>query len=313
MSDKMYSKWRIAKKLAKAFANPYSPLLVQMVVSRRCNLSCGYCFEYDHISKPVPLDELKKRIDHLNNLGAVFITLNGGEALMHQEASQIVRYIYDAGMIPLMNSNGWLLKPHIIEALNEAGLFGIQISCDSMEENDMTQKSMRKLRPKLDMLKDLAKFRVRINGVLGSSNPQEVIEVAKIVTSYGFDFQCSLMRDETGAALPLSDEAREVYFQIRKMKSRLPKILNDDFQIPLAEGDNINWKCRSGARHFEIDSGGFVHYCQPKTGYPNKYILDYMLEDIKFHHNKVKECSKRCPVAYAHLGSRVDEFRPQNG
>jgi len=309
----MYSKWYLTKKLAKAFANPHSPLLVQMVVSRRCNLSCGYCFEYDNFSKPVPLDELKKRIDHLKNLGTVFVTLNGGEALMNPNVPQIVQYIKEAGMIPLMNSNGWLLKPQIIEELNTAGLYGIQISCDSMEENDITQKSMSKLRPKLDMLKKYAKFKVRVNGVLGSSNPQEVIDVAKIIVSYGFDFQCSLMRDESGQALPLTDQAREVYFQIRNMKSRLPKILNDDFQIPLAEGNTIDWKCRSGARHFEIDSGGFVHYCQPKTGYPNKYILDYTIDDIKLHHNKKKECSKRCPVAYAHLGSRMDELRPQTG
>ena len=47
---------------------------------------------------------------------------------------------------------------------------------------------MKRLRPKLEMLKEYARFRVRINGVLGSTPSQEVIEVARISMSYGFDF-----------------------------------------------------------------------------------------------------------------------------
>ena len=59
--------------------DPGRPVLAQIVVTRRCNLSCGYCYEYDKVSKPVPLDVLKSRIDHFKRLKVVFVTLNGGE------------------------------------------------------------------------------------------------------------------------------------------------------------------------------------------------------------------------------------------
>ena len=34
-------------------------------VASRCNLSCTYCNEYDDYSKPIPLDTIRERIDHL--------------------------------------------------------------------------------------------------------------------------------------------------------------------------------------------------------------------------------------------------------
>ena len=36
----------------------YGPWLAQVVVTRRCNLTCGYCTEYDRTSDPAPYDEL---------------------------------------------------------------------------------------------------------------------------------------------------------------------------------------------------------------------------------------------------------------
>jgi len=212
----------------------------------------------------------------------------------------------------MINSNGWLLTPKMIKALNTAGLYGIQLSCDALEDNTTTQKSMKRLKPKLELLKELANFNVRINAVLGSTPPEEVIEVAKIVSAYDFDFQCSLMRNEQGEAIKLEQHYQDAYHEIRSMKGRLPTILNDNFQLPLIKGEPINWKCRSGARYFHIDEHGLIHLCQPRTGIPAKKLEDYTHEDIHYHFNKVKTCSALCPHAYAHIGSRLDKFRPQS-
>lgn len=298
-------------KLIKAGIDTNRPILANIVVTRRCNLSCGYCFEYDKVSKPVPLATLKHRIDQFNRLKTVFVTLNGGEPLLHPNIVELTQYISGLGMIPMMNTNAHALKQEKIIGLNKAGLYGMQISCDSLEDNEVTQKSMKRLRPKLELLKGNANFIVRVNGVLGSGPPQEMLEVANIVLDYGFDFQCSFMRDSSGATIPLNKESMEVYLQIRELRNRLPFALNDNFQIPLAKGENTNWKCRAGARHFEVDENGMVHYCQPKTGFPAKKIDDYTIEDIKKHFNTKKECTAKCPVAYAHLGSRIDALRPQ--
>ena len=42
-----------ARRYALALVSVRRPLLVQLVVTRRCNLACGYCHEYDDVSPPV--------------------------------------------------------------------------------------------------------------------------------------------------------------------------------------------------------------------------------------------------------------------
>lgn len=298
-------------KILKAAVDPSRPLLAQLVITQRCNLSCGYCYEFDKVSKPVNFELLKARIRELRRLKVVFVTLNGGEPLLHPQAPELVRYIAQQGMIPMMNSNGWLLTEEKIQLLNEAGLFGIQISCDGLEDNEVTRKSLRRLRPKLALLKEHAQFKVRVNGVLGSTPGEEVIQVAQEVLNFGFDFQCSLVRDESGSAIQLNEDAQNAYMTIRKMKGRLPALLHDSFQIPLIQGDDVKWKCRSGARYFHIDTEGLVHLCQPRTGNPAKRLENYTVDDIKQQFYIEKSCSARCPHAYAHIGSRLDAFRNQ--
>ncbi|HTN17900.1 MAG TPA: radical SAM protein, partial [Chitinophagaceae bacterium] len=112
------SRKRVLWSLLKAAIDKDRPVLAQIVVTRRCNLSCGYCYEYDKVSKPVPLDVLKSRIDELKRLKTVFVTLNGGEPLLHPQIAELVRYIAESGMVPMINSNGHVLKEGLIRKLN---------------------------------------------------------------------------------------------------------------------------------------------------------------------------------------------------
>src|SRR5690349_3757615 len=117
----------VALKVAAAALDPDRPLVANLVITRRCNLSCGYCVEYDKVSAPVPVGELEQRIDHLARLRAVFVTLTGGESLLHPAFAELVAYVRARGMVPFLNTNAYLLTRGTIEALNRAGLYGMQI------------------------------------------------------------------------------------------------------------------------------------------------------------------------------------------
>ncbi len=65
------------------------PVMAQIVPMRRCNLACAYCNEYDDVSKPVPIDEMLRRIDHLARLGTS----------MHPELDQIIARIRHHGRL----------------------------------------------------------------------------------------------------------------------------------------------------------------------------------------------------------------------
>jgi len=42
--------------IGKALLSTRHPVLVHIIPMRRCNLACGYCNEYDDVSKPVPIE-----------------------------------------------------------------------------------------------------------------------------------------------------------------------------------------------------------------------------------------------------------------
>lgn len=303
---------RVALRLAGAVIDRDRPLIANLIITRRCNLSCGYCYEYDKISPPVPLETLKERIDHIARLRAVFVTLTGGESLLNPDADLAVAYVRERGMVPFLNTNGYLLTRDWIERLNRAGLYGMQISIDNVTPNATSKKSLKTLLPKLRLLAQLARFRVRINCVLGSSPPAEAIEVAREVIALGFDMNTSLVRDSDGSLLPVSAETRAAYEMIRGMGKRAPAYLDDDYTRPLLENGEAPWKCRAGARTFHVDEFGLVHLCAPRTGLPAKPLADYTVDDIRHYFDAPKPCAAKCPVAYARHASRLDGWRAQS-
>src|SRR5215510_10654693 len=106
----------------------YSPFLAHLVVIRRCNLSCSYCSEYDKVSDPIPVEILEKRLWKMKSLGTFGISLTGGEPTLHPQLPDLIRKCRQLGFFRTgMISNGLLLRPELIKALNEAGLQEMQI------------------------------------------------------------------------------------------------------------------------------------------------------------------------------------------
>ena len=121
----------------RALADTAHPVLVQIIPTRFCNLSCAYCNEYDKVSEPVPLEEMYRRIDALGRLGTAMIGISGGEPLTHPQLDDIIRRMRQTGAIAGMITNGFLLSPERILRLNEAGLDHMQISIDNLEPDEV--------------------------------------------------------------------------------------------------------------------------------------------------------------------------------
>src|ERR1700740_513101 len=104
-----HTRARELKMIGKALASAKHPILVHIIPMRQCNLACTYCNEFDDFSNPVPLEEMKRRLDALADMGTSIITISGGEPLMHPELDEMIRHIRRRGMIAGMITNGFLL------------------------------------------------------------------------------------------------------------------------------------------------------------------------------------------------------------
>jgi MoaA/NifB/PqqE/SkfB family radical SAM enzyme len=297
--------------LSGGLFEPYRPLLAQVVVTRRCNLSCGYCVEYDHTSAPVPTETLRARIDQLARLRTVIVTFTGGETLLHPDIAVLVAHVRARGMTPALNTNGYLLTAARIQALNRAGLNGMQVSVDAVRKNAVTSKALGPLLPRLRLLARHARFRVRINTVLGAAPPEETIEVVRAAAALGFEAKCSLGRNPDGTLMDFDEPTRAAYARITRLGGRGLGLLGESFQARMLRDGTADWKCRAGARFFHVCENGLVHLCAPRLGAPAKPLEDYDVDDIRRAFHQRKACASHCPVAYAHQTSRIDERRPQ--
>ena len=194
----------------------YGPWLAQVVVTRRCNLKCGYCTEYDRTSDPAPYDELVLRLAKLAELRAWAVCLTGGEPTMHPRLPDLVAEMKRLGFKRrMMITNGWRLTPALIDALNGAGLTDMQISVDGVNPNKVTVKTLKPLRKKLELLAEKATFKVVMSGVIGSAPPEEALEVVDFAKDHGFTPRILLIHDENGQS-QLSHEELSAYGEAKR-------------------------------------------------------------------------------------------------
>src|SRR5271169_507459 len=293
-----------------SLASTSHPVMAQIVPMRRCNLSCAYCNEYDDFSKPVPIDEMVRRIDHLGRLGTSIITISGGEPLLHPELDDVIRRIRHTGALAGMITNGYLLMPDRIERLNTAGLDHMQISIENVQPDEVSKKSLKVLDKKLQMLAEHADFHVNINSVVGGgiANPTDALTVSERALALGFSSTIGIIHDGSGQLKPLGDAERSVWDKVRKLTRRSYSRFNH-FQEAIANGKTNDWRCRAGGRYLYICENGLVHYCSQQRGYPAVPLSGYMTADVKREFLTEKCCAPNCTISCVHQVSYIDHWR----
>ena len=312
ISKQVGRKIRESRMFARAMQSDAHPILAQIVPTRRCNLDCGYCNEYDKTSEPVPLAAMLARIDRLADLGTTIITLSGGEPTLHPDLDAIIARIRERGAIATLITNGLLLTPERIDKLNRAGLDYLQISIDNARPDEISKKSLRVLDRKLEWLAEHAEFGVTINSVLGAGvrNPEDALAVSSRARSLGFTSTVGILHDHSGQLTPLGEAHREVYERVREHKGGLFSFAHfDSFQQNIGRGLPNAWHCRAGGRFLYICEDGLVHYCSQQRGRPGIPLEDYTLEDLRREAARPKACAPFCTISCVHQTAMLDDFR----
>ena len=289
----------------------YGPFLAQLVVVRRCNLSCGYCNEFDETSEPVPTEVLKARIDKLKELGTFSLELTGGEPMLHPEITELVRYARSKSFHKVMMiSNAYLLNQKKVEALNDAGLMEMQVSVDGVLPNDVTVKVLKPMLPKLRMLARSAKFPVVLSAVLGATSPGEALEVVEAARQFGFRPRVLVLHDGTGQ-MQLDEAGQEAFARVKEMLGGRRFREAHDYRERILQTGRAPFKCRAGSRYLYVDEFGDVHWCSQTRGVFKKPLLEYGAADLKTQFYTKKTCSDACTIGCVRTQSAYDEWRGQ--
>lgn len=303
---------REARMFARAMVSRHHPILAQIVPIRRCNLACTYCNEFDAASAPVPLDEMRRRVDHLAALGTTIITISGGEPMLHPELDDIIRRVRQRGAIATLITNGYLLTAERIGQLNRAGLDYLQISIDNVMPDETSKKSLKVLDRKLGLLAEHAEFSVTVNSVLGSPvrNPEDARTIAHRARALGLTSTVGILHDGDGQLRPLAEDHFAIYRDLLEPDQKMFAFAQyDRFQRNIAQGLPNHWHCRAGGRFLYVCEDGLVHYCSQQRGRPAIPLERYSRADLEREAAAEKSCAPFCTVSCVHQTAMLDSFR----
>jgi MoaA/NifB/PqqE/SkfB family radical SAM enzyme len=273
-------------------------LYCQLIVTRRCNLACGYCNEFDKVSKPVEFETLTARMDHLvNNLGVTIMDFLGGEPLLHPRIADLVGHAHELGCWTNIITNGFLLSDRLVEQLNLAGLDSMAVSIDRITPTDFTHKGLVPLRKKLARLRQNARFKVEVNVVLCEETLDEFEEVVEEVKRLGFPVRCGVRHYEGRMDLSGALIAKFEWFQHHFKHWRIAPML--DLHRARLKGQPSNWKCSGGFKFLYVDEFGTVRACSQVHLKERVNVMDMTLAHLKAndcHKNCEKECGVSCVI-----------------
>lgn len=130
-----YAKYRILPKRPIVACRRYTPQIIGLSVTKRCNLNCGYCNaakmlhegKSDWIEAEATLEKVQRLFERPLCRNCLLVDLLGGEPLLVKDLDKIVAFLTHTGRLTNTSTNGLLLASRIKD-LKRAGISRINVS-----------------------------------------------------------------------------------------------------------------------------------------------------------------------------------------
>ncbi len=106
---------------------------VTWAVTNRCNYRCWHCYNAGRSQEDLPLEVARDLVGQLQELGAVMVTLTGGEPLLRADIEEIAG-AFDERTCLVLGTTGDGLGPERARELAGRGVFALGVSLDSHDE-----------------------------------------------------------------------------------------------------------------------------------------------------------------------------------
>ena len=149
-----------------------------------CNIHCEGCYR-QHLTGHKPLEEVKEEILFFKKWrNPDNVSIAGGEPLIHPDIVDIVAFIAENGIKPIVLTNAVALTPEFLRELKRAGLAGFTIHIDSHQGRpgwkDKTEKDLNVLRQECaDMVAAEGDVYVIFNSTVYPSTYHEIPDVVR--------------------------------------------------------------------------------------------------------------------------------------
>ena len=243
---------------------------VTLAVTNRCEFHCWHCYNAGRAQADLPLTTWRRIAEQLRELGAVMVTLTGGEPLLRDDLEEIAR-LFDQRSCLIVGTTGDGLTPERASGLRDAGVFGVGVSLDSADaaEHDRLRGRPGAFRMALDALRTARD--AGLYAYIVAVATREFLEPERFMAFMEFAGRCGALEvhllepSATGKLAGRTDvllsgaERRRIIDYQRELAARddLPILSSYAYlESPDAFG------CGAGLTHLYIDGSGEVCPCQ---------------------------------------------------
>ena len=266
--------------------------LVQLSISRNCNLNCKYCYATDRVESAFPkmvLDDYINVIDDITSFseGTEF-TITGGEPLMNKDIFEIAQYIRSKHSAVDLLTNGTLISPSNIDNIKRSfDKVSISLDGSTKEKHDYYrgQGSYERTMKAIDLL-DKNDIPCRLSMTVNRMNIQDVENMA---AKYGNRLSFQPLFPAGNAKKSendLSITGKEYYEALKKAPGVNPMGYCETTLT--AARQKRRCKCAIGGSELSISETGDIYPCQ-LLHYPQ-----FLIGNI--HKYKISELYETSPV-----------------
>jgi mycofactocin biosynthetic radical S-adenosylmethionine protein MftC len=308
----------LAKLLSKAVRS-HHPCYASFELTYACNLSCAFCYNpvarkeqvretpppAPH-SPPLSFDEILALLDQLKDMGVLYLTLTGGEPMVHPRFWDVAYAAKERNFALRIFTNGTLIDEAVADRLADLRPFCLEVSVHGAREETAlalhrTPGAFEALLKALDFLQE-RNLRVYLKCIVTKLVEDELEEIKALGARFGFPayFDPVLTLSDDGLTYPLELAASDEGLY-RMYKSKSLDIGNSPFQREPGQ-----YNCNVGTGTLHVDPYGSVQPCvQWKQSIGN--LREMPLREIWENSPLLESVRKACLAVPAMLQEKVEE------
>lgn len=244
-------------------------------ITHKCNMRCPFCF---NTAKNEPMIEYI--LERAKDWGRGNILLYGGEPTLRRDLVEIIRKLRENGHKTILLTNGLNLTKSLAKELDSAGLDGVLLQMDSLNDDvNERMRGMKLVDKKMQAIESLKETRIRLSFfvvVMKGINEDQISNILSLIISKPENFRAVIFS-------PLSPEGcagfNRTYFSISEIFKEIEKfgMTIDDFIVTTKfEVELTNFLGRVGVKRRSIALCEAVCYAYIKKGHiiPLNRVID---------------------------------------
>ncbi|WP_279146138.1 radical SAM/SPASM domain-containing protein [Clostridium tyrobutyricum] len=207
-----------------------APALVDINITNRCNLKCGYCSvsagPNTSEDKELTVSDFEMLFKDLDDMKVHRISLSGGEPFVRKDFFEILEKTQKYKFAKVINTNGILITDDVARKLSKYNFDRICVTIDG--SNPAVHESIRgqgTFKKSIEGIKNLQKYNLPVSTLftLNKNNVEDLINTIKLNENLGIEYMsvmviCPTGRASKGDSLITKEKWYPMLYKLTKMK-----------------------------------------------------------------------------------------------